>query len=396
MNTFSQSLLALIFNLGGIIAGGIAIYSIPFFSYAPWILIIYPPILQVRGTISGILCGKISTNLHIGNIKPTFFKNTKYFYNTLISTFSLNIIIGIIIGLSGYVYGFFTSNVIIIDLLPIFFITLSSMMISFLITIPVTSIIAFYSFKKGLDPDILTYPILSTIADIIVTSCYIFSIWIYFIENIFSVFLRYFILLIILILSIFTFSYIIKNKEEREILRILKEAIPLLALLGVYGNFTGTILSTFRSRIEENPMILVIYPCLIDGLGDIGSIIGSLTSTKLVLGYFKPIFLNIKNIFREIIAVESSAFIMHLLFGFLGAIYFLKKIFIFAIIDLIKIAITTNLLSFLIAILIGYIVAIYSFKFKLDPDNFVNPIVSAISDSIATIVLSFVLFLYSI
>jgi cation transporter-like permease len=394
MNTFSQSFLALIFDLGGIIAGGIAIYSIPFFTYAPWILIIYPSILQVRGTISGILCGKISTNLYIGNIKPQFLKNTKYFYNTIISTFSLNIIVGIIIGFSGYIYGFFVSKAMIMDLFPIIYITLSSMIISSIITIPITTTIAFFGFKKGLDPDILVYPILSTVADIIVTSCYIFSIWMYFIEHLF--FLKYFILLIILILSIFTISYIIKNKHEKEILRTLKEATPLITLLGIYGNFTGTILSTLRLRIEENPMILIVYPCLIDGLGDIGSIIGSLTSTRLILGYIKPSFLNIKNIFKEIIAVESSAFIIHLLMGFLGVIYFLKEILIFEIINLAKITITTNLLSFLIAVLIGYTVAIYSFRFKLDPDNFVNPIVSAISDSISTIILSFVLYIYSI
>ncbi|MEM2927601.1 MAG: magnesium transporter [Nitrososphaerota archaeon] len=392
MNTFSQSFLALIFDLGGIIAGGIAIYSIPFFSYAPWILIIYPSILQVRGTISGILCGKISTNLHIGNIKPQFFKNTKYFYSILISTFSLNIIVGIIIGISGYIYGFFILRDTIIDLFPIIYITLSSMIISSIITIPITITIAFLGFKKGLDPDILVYPILSTVADIIVTSCYIFSIWIYFKEY---VFLKYSILLIILILSILTISYIIKNKHEKEILRTLKEATPLIALLGIYGNFTGSVLSTFRSRIEENPMILIVYPCLIDGLGDIGSIIGSLTSTRIVLGYLKPVFSNIKNIFKEIIAVESSAFIIHLLMGFLGVMYFSKQILIFEIINLAKITITTNLLSFLIAVLMGYVVAIYSFRFKLDPDNFVNPVVSAISDSIATIILSLVLYIYS-
>ncbi|MEM2084095.1 MAG: magnesium transporter, partial [Nitrososphaerota archaeon] len=271
-------------------------------------------------------------------------------------------------------------------------ITLSSMIISSIITIPITITIAFLGFKKGLDPDILVYPILSTVADIIVTSCYIFSIWIYFKEY---VFLKYSILSIILISSIITISYIIKNKHEKEILRTLKEATPLIALLGIYGNFTGSVLSTFRSRIEENPMILIVYPCLIDGLGDIGSIIGSLTSTRLVLGYLKPVFSNIKNIFKEIIAVESSAFIIHLLMGFLGVMYFSKQILIFEIINLAKITITTNLLSFLIAVLMGYVVAIYSFRFKLDPDNFVNPIVSAISDSIATIILSLVLYIYS-
>jgi cation transporter-like permease len=282
----------------------------------------------------------------------------------------------------------------IMDLFPIIYITLSSMIISSIITIPITTTIAFFGFKKGIDPDILVYPILSTVADIIVTSCYIFSIWIYFTEHLF--FLKYFILLIILILSIFTISYIIKNKHEEEISRTLKEATPLITLLGIYGNFTGTILSTLRSRIEENPMILIVYPCIIDGLGDIGSIIGSLTSTRLILGYIKPSFLNIKNIFKEIIAVEFSAFIIHLLMGFLGVIYFLKEILIFEIINLVKITITTNLLSFLIAVLMGYTVAIYSFRFKLDPDNFVNPIVSAISDSIATITLSLVLYIYSI
>ena len=44
------------------------------------------------------------------------------------------------------------------------------------LSVPLTSIIAIMTFRKGLDPDILVYPILASVNDIVVTAAFVSTI----------------------------------------------------------------------------------------------------------------------------------------------------------------------------------------------------------------------------
>ncbi|MEM2608293.1 MAG: hypothetical protein QXT87_03545, partial [Thermoproteota archaeon] len=74
-----QALMAYAFNIFGIAAGSVVAYFLGVFQMFPWAFIIYPPILSARGVIGGLFCGRLSTGLHLGIIKPSFRKNTKSF-----------------------------------------------------------------------------------------------------------------------------------------------------------------------------------------------------------------------------------------------------------------------------------------------------------------------------
>ncbi|NIR48321.1 MAG: hypothetical protein GWN55_04245, partial [Phycisphaerae bacterium] len=41
---------------------------------------------------------------------------------------------------------------------------------------PITIAVSFLSFRRGLDPDIIVYPVISTVADVLVTLCYILQL----------------------------------------------------------------------------------------------------------------------------------------------------------------------------------------------------------------------------
>jgi cation transporter-like permease len=74
---FSQSLLALAFNVGGVLSGRLAVIFTPIFMTYPWILAIFPLVLTVKGDVSGVLSGKVGTMLHTGEIRPQLKGNTR-------------------------------------------------------------------------------------------------------------------------------------------------------------------------------------------------------------------------------------------------------------------------------------------------------------------------------
>ena len=45
----AQALFSLLFDFGGLLAGGILAYNLGIFESLPWALVIYPGILSIRG-----------------------------------------------------------------------------------------------------------------------------------------------------------------------------------------------------------------------------------------------------------------------------------------------------------------------------------------------------------
>jgi cation transporter-like permease len=74
-----ESLIALSFNIGGILAGFIVASQFNVFQLSPWAIAVYPAILTARGVISGLFSGRLSTALHIGTILPRIRGNTENF-----------------------------------------------------------------------------------------------------------------------------------------------------------------------------------------------------------------------------------------------------------------------------------------------------------------------------
>jgi hypothetical protein len=100
-----RGLLAFSINLIGFFGGGAVAALGPLFSENPWILALYPPILTVRGNLSGLYSGNLSTMLHLGLILPRFRGNTDYYSNLNRVIFFLTFIDTMIIGLVSFMIG---------------------------------------------------------------------------------------------------------------------------------------------------------------------------------------------------------------------------------------------------------------------------------------------------
>jgi mgtE-like transporter len=167
---------------------------------------------------------------------------------------------------------------------------------------------------------------------------------------------------------------------------MLKEGAPVVLFCAILGSIGGLMLGGIKKFIEQKPAILILYPALIGNLGAMGSIIGSTTTSRLHLGRITPQVSSLKNAVSEITAIEVSSIFIHMTFGLIAFI-FTSKIFLktqLNVVILPSISILSNLISFIPICLLSFMIAILTFRKGLDPDNFVIPLETSISDVLAT------------
>ena len=382
-DTFTQSFISLLFDSAGLVAGAITSFVAIFVIQMPWILIIYPPLLTVRGNINGIFSGRVTTGLHVGQIAPRMRKNTDYFNSLVSSIYFMSFTNAIVISFFSYGVYMIISPTEVVAFQDILEIVLLAMLIPTTLSVfLITPLLSIFVYRKGADPDVVVYPVMSTVNDIIISATYVAIVYI-FIFNQFLFLTLSVILIIFFIILLMNSMRFIKDKNFKA---TVIEGLPTVLVLSILSNFTGGILSQFRYQIERFPYLLLLYPALIDSVGDEGSIISSVFTTKLSLGTAKP---TLKELFDQdnkntIFGTFLAGSIVFLLLSIIGSFsYYLP---LHALVGTIIIVLLTNWILLIPITLIAFISGIATFRYGLNPDNYTIPIISSSSDFLATLV----------
>ena len=381
--SLGQSVFSLSFNLGGMLAGTLLALSFDVFSLAPWTFVLFPGILSVRGAIGGLFSGRLGTGLHLGTVKYSYTKNTRYFYLLLNAVVTLTFLSGIAIGLITWVFGLFLWKATIVDFISILSVIIGTMGLSILFVSPLTIVVSVFSFRRGLDPDIIVYPVMSTVADIIVTACYILCLSVFFSVTSFGYYLIG--MLDFVFLSVVLYI-LVENAAQKEFVKTIREFLFTLTFVVFIVNVTGSFLNQIRSIIGVRPETYIVYPALIDTTGDVGSIVGSTATTKLALGVTQPSFSSIKQHKTEIGGAWIASVLMFALYS-LTSLFACGTATLNNLLAMTARLLITNGLAVSVMIAVSYLVAIATYKRGWDPDNFVIPIESSLADSVTTMAL---------
>lgn len=382
-SSLRQSLIAYAFNIFGIAAGTVVAHYLGVFQSFPWAFIVYPPILSARGVIGGLFCGRLSTGLHLGTVQPSFPKNTRSFYLLLHATIVLTLEASILMGLIATSLFALSQNVLKPEFFTILIVIMSTMALALLVISPLAITASFLSFKHGLNPDIVLYPVESTIADLLITLLYVGVLNILAFNNSTG---QYLLASISLTLVFFATYFTIRNLREREFVKTIRESLLTIILVSLIINIAGSTFGKISEIVEERREIYTVYPALIDTIGDVGSVVGSTATTKLALGTLKPAFSSIKEHFLEISSAWLASLIMYCVYSILSlmiqGVLTLPSLLSFTVLLLIA-----NLIAASGIILVAYAVAILTYKRGFDPDNFEIPIESSLADSLTSIAL---------
>jgi mgtE-like transporter len=185
------------------------------------------------------------------------------------------------------------------------------------------------------------------------------------------------------------------GKSRGTSFRIFKEALAAYTF-DIFGIIAGTIIFFQLDVFSSAPWSIAVYPAILSARGIIGGLFSGRLSTALHLGTIFPRFSrNTKDFHILFSAVITLAFevsvIMSLFSTFFGSFFWGITIADFP--SILAVILATMTLGLIIA-LVTTSVSFISFKHGLDPDVFLYPAVSAMSDVLITLSYIFVLSLF--
>jgi len=154
--TFSSETISII---GDLLAGSLlSLLILQFNSFISLILII-PALLSLRGNISGPFIARTSRDLIIGE-----FDRRSWLENVL-ATLCLSLLTAILIGIISIFLNILFIEIILLTIGHFIFIPIISILITLSISIPCSTLLNIFAFRKGIDPNNLVNPIMTAVDD---------------------------------------------------------------------------------------------------------------------------------------------------------------------------------------------------------------------------------------
>jgi len=184
-------------------------------------------------------------------------------------------------------------------------------------------------------------------------------------------------------------------KSRGGVFKVFKEALAAYTF-GIFGIITGTIIFLQLDVFSISPWSIAAYPAILSARGIIGGLFSGRLSTGLHLGTIFPrIFKNTKDFHMLFNAVITLTFevsvIMSIFSTFFGILSWgITPADFPNILTVISATMSLGLIITLVTASVSFI----SFEHGLDPDVFLYPAVSAMSDVLITLSYIFVLTLF--
>jgi len=148
---------------GGLLAGSILAAYINQILLIPGLLILLPGFLEMRGNISGSLSSRIGTALDMKQI-PTQIKGNKVVWPNMLASFVETIVVALSLAAVAYVVTYILFGTATLEIFPL---ALIAAVLANTIEATLTLYTTFWLFKKGLDPNNVMGPYVTTTGDII-------------------------------------------------------------------------------------------------------------------------------------------------------------------------------------------------------------------------------------
>jgi mgtE-like transporter len=147
--------------VGDILAGIIlTILILPFESFLLLILIV-PPLLSLRGNISGPYIARTSRDLIIGEF------NVRTWIQNVFATYVLSLVTSILVGILSVILNFLIFHLLILPYDTQIFIPVLTTLIATTISIPCSTSLNYYVFRYGLNPNNIVNPVMAAVGDFI-------------------------------------------------------------------------------------------------------------------------------------------------------------------------------------------------------------------------------------
>jgi cation transporter-like permease len=177
--------------------------------------------------------------LHLGLVKPQMRNNTESYRELVKSVLVITVIDTLVLGSFSLIVNIINGSTSVHQWFTFLCVPTVACMLAVSFSIPITSFIAIETFNRGLDPDILVYPILASIKDIVVTSCFVGVVFMV-LKGGFQFYTLIGVFLIILSGAGYIF---VTMRGNRYFQQTISEGIFVVIISSIFGSINGVLLS---------------------------------------------------------------------------------------------------------------------------------------------------------
>ncbi|MFQ6075752.1 MAG: magnesium transporter [Candidatus Bathyarchaeia archaeon] len=163
--------------------------------------------------------------------------------------------------------------------------------------------------------------------------------------------------------------------------KIIKEGFPALTAIVIIEVVAGLVLGTRTDLWIATPAFLMLVPPLNDLGNDIGCILSSRFTTALHLGSMEPSLRRNGTLWENVLAAVVICIVSSLFIGVLvylvAEITMIDKVFLGTIVF---VGFVSGLMLTLLIVGVATLMAIFSWRRGLDPNNVTIPVVTAMAD----------------
>ncbi len=257
-------------------------------------------------------------------------------------------------------------------------ISVISGVVSGLVVMGITLVIALLSYRYGLDLDMIAAPTVTTSGDIVTLPILVLSA--VFVMGL-SPPARLAIGIVAIVGAIIAILY--THRRPKRIGAIVRENLALLIPLSILGTVAGLTYSLNLEELVTFAAFLILIPPFMGGLGSIGGILGSRLSTGMHTGELTPQFLPERDAVHHFIISYLYTLILLPLLALIahGAAVFMG-LNSPGLGMLVAISLVAGLIVMTLVNGAAYVTASLSFRYGLDPDNFGIPVITSLIDVI--------------
>jgi mgtE-like transporter len=377
-----QSLVSLTLNSSTSLVAGAVLGSITdTFERLPGLLVLVPAAIGLRGNVFSALGNRLSTAIHLGNLRLSVRRQTLMGQNvaaSMVLTLFLSLLLAVVAKVVAVALGVMHT----ISVLDLALVSIVGGALASVVVLVATIVLAAGSVRFGWDLDNLTAPLVSTLGDVLTLP----ALWLASLMVDVRLLARTLgAVVVVLVVAVFVATW----RSGQDVLRrVVRESTPILFAAACLSTMAGI---TIEKRIETfatYPALLILFPAFISSAGALGGILSSRLSTKLHLGLMAPASFPNRD-------ARADGFLVLLLgvpvyvFNAVGSHYTAAALGQASpgLAEMTLVSLLGGLVAVLFVLVVAYYGTIAALRFGADPDTYGIPLVTSSVDFVGAVAL---------
>ncbi|KQC03494.1 MAG: magnesium transporter MgtE [Methanoculleus sp. SDB] len=347
----------------------------------PGLMVLLPPSINMRGSISGVLASRLSSSMHLGEFEVDFGKLSVLGGN-IRASFVTTILIAFVLGFFAWAVTSLIGETGI-DLIDFVLISVVSGILSGIIVIVITILVAVASHRYGVDLDMIGAPTVTTSGDVVTLPILVLtSVVLITLDPVVRT------VLFLAVLGVVAASIVSTRYLPEQVRGIVREIVPLLIPLSLLGTFAGMTYALDLDRLVSFAALLILIPPFMGGCGSIGGILCSRLATGMHTGVFAPHIMPERDVYPHFATTYLYAVVLlPLMAAVAHGASLVMGLSSPGLLEMGIIATGAGMIVLSFVNVVSYATASMSFRYGLDPDNFGIPVITSVIDLMGAAVL---------